>query len=242
MKLGLATLAALCVIGACPAWADGLDLVGVVQMSGNGFGGNGRSLTISSNKMTESGCIAPGLTAGPTACYSSANAGGDEANPISFPKQAAPTLGSLGITQASQVGILFDAVQPQHSGNNSVNIDNLTLKLYDSSNTVIFSASGSWVLPTNPGNGSGDYLFVLDPSAWSAFNAAVNGNTNDALALESTLSFGNKSSGPDSYELTNIAATPEPGSLVLMATGLLGLGFLLRRKPAAHACREEQGV
>ena len=223
-------LAALGVVGTCPAWADGLNLVGMVSTSGNGFGGNGRSLTIDSNKMIESGCIAPGLTAGPSACYSSANVGGDEANPIAFPKQAAPTLSSLGITQASQVGILFDAVQPQHSGNSSVDVNNLTLKLYDSSNTVIFSASGSWVLPTTSGNGSGDYLFVLDPSEWNAFNTAVNGNTNDVLALESTLSFNNKSGGPDSYTLTNLAPTPEPGSLALMATGLFGIGILIRKK------------
>jgi hypothetical protein len=163
--------------------------------------------------------------------------GGDEANPIGFPKQAAPSLNSLGITNASQIGILFDAVQPQNTGNNTVTINDLTLKLYKG-NTLVTPAVLSpepLTLSTNPGNGNTDYLFVLNTTEAAAFNAAIAGNFADVLALDSTISFPRQSAGPDSYALINTGATRltparEPASLALLGMAVAMIGIFSRHR------------
>jgi PEP-CTERM motif len=211
-----------------------------VSLSGNGFGANTTALTIQSHgpaSNSESGCIAPGLIGGGSACAPGDGVvGGSESSPIGFPKQAAPSLSSLGITSGSQIGILFDGVQPQSGNNNVLNINDLTLKLYSGS-TLLYQVSGSFSnLATNPGNGTSDYLFTLDPSAVNAFNAAFAGNSNDFIALDSTISFPNQSAGPDSYSFVNLnngstpSPMPEPSSLLLLGSGVAGTAGLLRRR------------
>ena len=240
------TLAVSLGIGVSTASAS-LILVGPEEQKGSGFGNLPRALTVQSHGPSvnvESGCIAPdgsgGFIAGSSACGSAANVGGDEAPPIDFPKQDAPSLTGLGITDASQIGILFDAVQPQNPPNQIVNIDNLTLKLYDGTN-LIFTAFGTFDdLLTNPGNGITDYLIQLDNAQAALFDAAVlaNGGFSDPdlrIALDSTISFPNGSAGPESFAFENLGTTPpqivpEPGTLLLLGSGIAGLGAWRRRR------------
>jgi PEP-CTERM motif len=88
-------------------------------------------------------------------------------------------------------------------------------------------------LATNPGNGQSDYLFGLNALEAAAFNAAIAGNFNDVIALDSTISFPNQSAGPDSYTLINNARIPEPASLAIFGAGLAGLGLIRRRRRKA---------
>jgi len=245
-KMILVMLIALTAAAPHPALAS-IIFAGPEVVGGAGFGNLPRALTIQSHgpaANTESGCIAPnasgGLIAGNGACAPlDGDIGGDEKNPIGFPKQSAPTLSSLGITDATQIGILFDAIQPQNANNNIVTINDLTLKIYNGT-TLIFKASGAFSnLVTNPGNGNTDYLFVLDGTQAAALNTAIAGNFGYRMALDSTISFPRQSAGPDSYVLVNTvasgftvqaAAVPEPFSLSLVGGGLIGLGLLRRRK------------
>jgi len=241
-------LAVLVILAPLPAMAN-LIFGGQVIVGGSGFGNLPRALTIQSHgpsTNTESGCIAPGLTSGAGACAGN-SIGGDEASPIGFPKQSAPSLSSLGITSASQIGILFDAVQPQNANNATVTINDLTLKLY-SGVTLLTTAvlvPDDLMLLTNPGNGSTDYLFLLDTTQAALFDSMIAGAFSDVLALDATLSFPNQSAGSDSFALVNTnnpvinpqcvtapCSIPEPGSfglVVMCLFGLVGLGTLRRK-------------
>jgi len=113
----------------------------------------------------------------------------------------------------------------------------IILKLYSGS-TLVFTASGTFSnLATNPGNGNTDYLFMLNTAEAATFNAAIAGNFNDRISLDSTISFPRQSAGPDSYALVNattlpgvsILAIPEPAVAVLIGSGLLVLGMWRRK-------------
>ena len=244
----LATVVGFAVLTVSPVFGD-LILVGPVALPGSGFGALPRALTIQSHgpgQPMESGCIAPGagggLTAGSGACAPlDGVVGGNEQNPIAFPKQSAPTLSSLGISNANQIVILFDAVQPQNANNNVVNITDLTLKLYNGTNLVA-TASGSFTnLATNPGNGRTDYAFELNTTEAAAFNTAIAGHFADTIALDSTITFPRQSAGPDSFALVNRStlsgplqesSIPEPVTAFLIGFGLVVLGLCGRKSLA----------
>jgi hypothetical protein len=236
----LAGAIAIAAVTSSPAMAD-LVLVGPLNLTGSGFGALPRALTLQSHggsSTSESGCVGPGPTVGGGACTVGPSVGGDEAPPPKFPKQAAPTLSSLGITDANQIAIVFDAVQAQNPPNQTVMIQDLTLKLYNAAGTTLLTTAvlspEPLSLVTNPGNGTTDYLFELNAAEAATFDTKIAGNFADIISLNSTISFPSGSAGPESYALVDVATVPAPlighGLLVLLAVGgVLFGGKLLER-------------
>src|SRR5215203_1350547 len=115
-----------------------------IQLSAQGFGNAPRDLTLQSpsNTTFESGAVGVDGTGAITFGIAISDASVFQGNGVSNSQGTAaglvnpladdqkygiPTIGSLGITSASQIGILFNATEPAGNG---VDVTDLTLKFY----------------------------------------------------------------------------------------------------------------
>jgi hypothetical protein len=153
-------------------------------------------------------------------------------------KYGVPTTGSLGITTASQIGVLFNATEP---GGDEISVTDLTLKFYTAEGSFLGAIDGSHdFADSNPGNGVAGFTFVVD-GAQQAFvdGLLAAGGAGTTLALEaSTESF---AGGPETFLIYNLAATPpvpaipEPGTYAMFMAGLGVVGFMARRRGPLRA-------
>lgn len=217
--------------------------------TGFGFGNVNRDLTIQEvgpdQDGIESGCVGlPGgvFTVGPGGCLPDetgvfqpngfVNDGGDEPPPHGDNhKYGAPTIGSLGITNAGEINIIFDATEP---GGDGLVILDLTLKFYDG-DTLIMAIDGSATFTeTFEGNGVADYIFVIDEAQQEEVNNVVFSDVafpNFRMALESTIL--DVDGGPESFVIVKGRGgppIPEPPVIALMGVGLLGFAVARRRR------------
>ncbi len=233
------------------------DLVynSTVDFTAQGFGNEPRDLTLQAtgqNKGTESGAvdvasgggIAFGTPVASSLVFDSngiTNASGttDMPNPLTAGlKYGIPTIGSLGITSANQIGVLFNATEP---AGNSVDVTDLTLKFYTASGTLLGAIDGSYDFPTSiPGNGAAGFTFDVSSSEQAYVNGLLANGPTTTMALESTIT--NVAGGPDSFLIYNLGtgetgngggggkSVDEPGSLPIVGLALLMLGVVRRRQ------------
>jgi hypothetical protein len=224
-----------------------------INSSGAGFGTLPRQLTLDSTGAPgsqKSGCTAvvgAGAGAvGSTACLIGellvldangfVNLGGDEAPPPpESQKNGTPTLGSLGITSAADLGLLFDGVAPGSAL--GVNILDVTLKLYDATTFTLLGAvdGAANISAIQPGVGNIGFGFRLSDDEVDPVQLWIDGAggvANIRIALESTIA--QNSGGPDSWLAFSLGAPPdevvipEPSYYLLVCGGVAGL-FLVSR-------------
>lgn len=222
----------------------GLVYDSAILTPAQGFGTAPRALSLQGSGTSESGGVgvAPGggivvgSTIGDALVFqgngiSNQTGTADLVNPLSDnQKYGIPSAGSLGITSANQIGVLFNATEP--SGN-SANVTDVTLKFYTGAGALLGAIDGGFnFLSSNPGNGVAGFTFVVDAAQQSQVNAwLLAGGAGTIFALEATVA--DVAGGPETFLIYNISAPPPinvplPGTITLLG---LGLAAVLRRKP-----------
>jgi hypothetical protein len=150
------------------------------------------------------------------------------------------TLGSLGITDASSLRIVFNAVE----NDNKIDLTGLTLNIYSATGATLFTTSLNQIysnMSTLSGTGNSGFVFGLDGGSASAAQQAVFTlpdfmNARIGLSASAT----SYSAGNETFFVAKSLAqgpgvpasgdVPEPGSVVLVGLGLAAAAISRRKK------------
>ena len=242
-----AAAAAVAAVAFSPTASASLVYDETILTSAQGFGNAPRDLTLQATGQDtfESGAVGVNGSGGITfgAPISDAqvfmgNGVSTQSGTTSMPnpladdqKYGIPTSGSLGITSANQIGVLFNATEP---AGDSINVLDVTLKFYSSTGTLLGAIDGQHnFASSNAGNGVAGFTFVVDQAQQGAVNSwLATGGSGTTFALEASL--GDFGSGPESFLVYNLGSTvapvPEPQTYALMLAGLGVIGFMARRR------------
>lgn len=151
------------------------------------------------------------------------------------------SISEIGITTASSLRIVFNAVEP--SGD-SINLDDLQLNIYSPTGELLFNSGAftSQLFPeTFPGTGNSGFVFALDAEqAAAAQAAAFTGSFGDnRIGLSATASLaagGNETFFAvmsSSDVIVPPASIPEPDTVALLGLGLFG--FIISRRKSGKS-------
>lgn len=218
---------AAAVFAAVPAQARAqLTLLGQSGASGGGLGAVATVLTLANpgGATAESGCIAP----------TGVNCGFTDANVQSGQSQLRASSAFPGLT-GSNFRLFLNAAEP--GNDNTITLNNAVVRLY-SGNTQLFSSTAftSPLTLDNVLTGTGNYgfLFGLSVGDQLLFNTALAANPGALIGVGASLT--NVSGGLETFSVGTdggggiTSVVPEPSTYLLMASGLVALGMLQRKR------------
>jgi hypothetical protein len=223
--------AALVTLAAAPAHAM-LVLVAPQDFDGTGLGAVSTVLTLTSpdNSSFESGSV------GRSADGSSDVVEGDAMTGAS--QSLTRSIDSVGITSASDLRVVFNAVEPGNAGAQGITLNDLVLSIFSPTGQVLFS-SGSLASAidfgdTFTGAGNSGFVFALDAAQAAAAQAAAFGAGFGANLIGLSASLSDATGGPETFFVASAggvtAPIPEPQTYALMLAGLGALGLVSWRR------------
>lgn len=200
-----------------------LTYLGPQDFGGTGLGAVNTVLTIQ-NRGTEIGSV--GLDGSGTQVIT-----GDAKTGAS--QTLVRSLGDLGINNAADLRVVFNANEPGNEGDNGIDLTNLILSIFSPAGTLLFNSgpfSAVSFADTFNGTGNAGFVFGLDGAQSALAQAtAFSGNFGDnlvGLSATATLASG----GPETFYILNEAPpVPEPSTYAMVGLGLLGLTWLRRK-------------
>jgi len=225
-KSRLAVLTAA-ILAALPMQAHAqLVLLGQSAETGGGLGAVPTLLVLQNPGGTTaaSGCIGP----------AGVNCGFVDAKVQAGQSQLRAVSAFPGLTGGS-FRLFFNAVEP--GNDNTVTVNNAVVRLYSGSTQVFSSAAFTTALTLNntlSGTGNYGFLFGLSASDQSLFNTALAANPSAMIGVGASLT--NVSGGNESFAVGTVggggttSVVPEPSTYLLMASGLVAMGLLQRKR------------
>lgn len=205
-----------------------LVLTEPVDFSGTGLGSVNTILTIQSPGSSTSETGAVGWNGSTDVIMGDAKTGASQTQTRTFAE--------LGVTSASDLRVVFNALEPGNDALNAIDLTSLTLSVYNATGATVFSASTPQsysFADTFTGAGNSGFLFELTDASAAQLQSVFSSDLRVGLFASAA----NATGGFETFFVGNVASpvtpVPEPETYALMLGGLGLLGLAARRRKTA---------